>query len=53
LKSENTSSPGSTGSFFVAPEKFFMLNGQPYQHFLNLVSAGKIGLIATDEPTLW
>ena len=37
---------------FVTPEKFFMPNGQPYQHFINLVSTGKIGLIAIDEAHL-
>lgn len=37
---------------FVTPEKFFMPNGQPYQHFINLASAGKIGLLAIDEAHL-
>ena len=37
---------------FVTPEKFFMPNAQPYLHFTNLASAGKIGLIAIDEAHL-
>lgn len=37
---------------FVTPEKLFMPNGQPYQHFITMASMGKIGLLAIDEAHL-
>ena len=37
---------------FVTPEKFLMTNGMPYQCFLDLSLAGKLGLIAVDEAHL-
>ena len=36
----------------VTPEKFLMTNGLPYQCFLDLSLAGKLGLIAVDEAHL-
>ena len=37
---------------FMTPEKFLMTNGMSYQCFLDLSSAGKLGLIVVNEAHL-